>query len=104
MIRGKYSLAIPGALQAFRFVQMIHGVGHLKVVGAYLLLAEANLGKCRRYLLCAALTCDGSGVSTECWCSTDRGFEGSSFEYVHMMLQHSIVFNGNGRSMICNVL
>lgn len=44
LVRGQYELAIPGALKALRFAMDIYGSGHIELVSAYLLLAEANLG------------------------------------------------------------
>lgn len=40
----QFELAIPGALQSLRFSMDVYGAGHIELVPAYLLLAEANLG------------------------------------------------------------
>lgn len=45
LVSGKYSFAIPGALQALRFAAKVHGEDHVELVDSYLLLAEANLGQ-----------------------------------------------------------
>ena len=38
-------MQVPGALQSLRFSLSVYGEGHIELVPAYLLLAEANLGK-----------------------------------------------------------
>jgi len=45
LVQGQFALAIPGALQTLRFSMQVYGSGHIQLVPAYLLLAEANLGK-----------------------------------------------------------
>ena len=45
LVQSRYDLAIPGALQSLSFSIEIFGKDHIEVVPAYLLLAEAFLGK-----------------------------------------------------------
>jgi len=44
LIKGKFELAIPGAMQSLIFCKDVYGQDAVEVVGSYLLLAEANLG------------------------------------------------------------
>lgn len=47
LVRQQYELVIPGAVQCLRFSMEVYGDGHMELVPAYLLLAEANLGLSR---------------------------------------------------------
>lgn len=47
-VRGDFQLAIPAAVYALQLLTEVYGEGQLQLVGAHLLLAEANLGA-RRY-------------------------------------------------------
>lgn len=44
LVKGKFDLAIPGALQALHFSIDVYGDGNVALIQPYLLLAESNLG------------------------------------------------------------
>jgi len=44
LVNGRFELAIPGAIQALKFLKDTFGDGAIEAVPPYLLLAEANLG------------------------------------------------------------
>jgi tetratricopeptide (TPR) repeat protein len=55
LVNGRHELAVPGAVQALKFLKDTYGEGSIESVPAYLLLAEANLGldkfrQCEEYL------------------------------------------------------
>uniref|UniRef100_A0A8D1VWI9 MYND-type domain-containing protein n=1 Tax=Sus scrofa TaxID=9823 RepID=A0A8D1VWI9_PIG len=45
LFEGKYEAAVPAALHSLRFRMNVHGLSSVELVPAYLLLAEASLGK-----------------------------------------------------------
>lgn len=45
LFEGKHEAAVPAALHSLRFRMDVHGLSSVELVPAYLLLAEASLGK-----------------------------------------------------------
>ena len=45
IFEGKHEDAVPAALHSLRFRMNVHGLSSVELVPAYLLLAEASLGK-----------------------------------------------------------
>lgn len=43
---GEHALAIPAALEALKFLTELHGGAHIQLTPAYLILAEAAIGRC----------------------------------------------------------
>ncbi|CAM9457164.1 unnamed protein product, partial [Ascophyllum nodosum] len=44
LVKGRYDLAVPGAIQALTFSKEVFGQGSIEMVPPYLILSEANLG------------------------------------------------------------
>ena len=45
MYEGQPSLALPAATEALRFMTEVYGEAHIELTPAYLILAEAAIGK-----------------------------------------------------------